>query len=57
VQTRAIRRWCNFIVTCLCKIMRQAPEEGFGVYDLAYWREWHDHLCEAMSIPTVDALV
>jgi hypothetical protein len=56
VQTRAIRRQCDFIATCLCEIVRRAPEEGFGVYDPAFWREWHDHLCEAMRDPTVDAL-
>jgi hypothetical protein len=37
--------------------VRRAPEEGFGVYDPSYWREWHEHLCEAMRDPTVDALV
>jgi hypothetical protein len=57
VQTRAIRRRCDFIATCLCEIVRRVPEEGFGIYDPAYWREWHDHLYEAMSDPTVDALV
>jgi hypothetical protein len=57
VQTHAIRRWCDFIATRLCEIVRRASEEGFGVYDPTYWREWHDHLCEAMSDPTVDTLV
>jgi hypothetical protein len=56
VQTRAIRRWCDFIATCLCEIVLRAPEEGFGIYDPAYWQEWHDHLCEAMRDPIVDAL-
>jgi hypothetical protein len=56
VQIRAIRRRCDFIATCLCEIVRRAPKEGFGIYDPAYWREWHDHLCEAMRDPTVDAL-
>jgi hypothetical protein len=37
--------------------VQRAPEEGFGVYDPTYWREWHDHLCEAMRDLTVDALV
>jgi hypothetical protein len=55
VQTRAIRRRCEFIATCLCEIVRRAPEEGFGVYDPGFWREWHEHLCEAMTDPTVDA--
>jgi hypothetical protein len=57
VQTRAIRRRCDFIATRLCEIVRRAPEEGFGIYDPVYWREWHDHLYEAMRDPTVDALV
>jgi hypothetical protein len=33
VQTRAIRRRCDFIATCLCEIVRRALEEGFGIYD------------------------
>jgi hypothetical protein len=57
VQTCAIRRQCDFIANRLCEIVRRAPEEGFGVYDPTYWREWHDHLCEAMRDPIVDALV
>jgi hypothetical protein len=57
VQTHAIRRRCDFIATRLCEIVQRAPEEGFGVYDPTYWREWHDHICEAMRDPTVDALV
>ena len=57
VQTRAIRRRCDFIATRLCEIVPRAPKEGFGVYDPTYWQEWHDHLCEAMEDPTVDALV
>jgi hypothetical protein len=56
VQTRAIRRRCDFIATYLSEIVRRAPEEGFGIYDPAYWREWHNHLCESMRDPTVDAL-
>jgi hypothetical protein len=36
MQTRAIRRQCDFIATRLCDIVRRAPEEGFGVYDPAY---------------------
>jgi hypothetical protein len=51
VQTRGIRRRCDFIATHLCDTVRHAPEEGFGVYDPAYWREWHDHLCEAIRAP------
>jgi hypothetical protein len=51
VQTRAIRRRCEFIATYLCEIVRRAPEEGFGVYDPEFWREWHEHLCEAMTDP------
>jgi hypothetical protein len=57
VQTRAIRRRCDFIATRLYDIVWRAPEEGFGVYDPTYWREWHDQLCETMRDPTVDALV
>jgi hypothetical protein len=56
VQTRAIRRQCEFIATHLCEIVQRAPEEGFGVYDPVFWREWHDHLCESMRDPTVHAL-
>jgi hypothetical protein len=36
VQTRAIRRRCDFIATRLCEIVRRAPEEGFGIYDPVY---------------------